>query len=451
MTRRDAIRSAAFTIIPAHLVRGYQANSKLDIGIIGIGGVGAGNARRLAELGENIAAICDVDPVILEDRSKLYPKARRHSDFRRMFDAQKLDGVVVATPDHSHTVISVMAMKRGIHVYCQKPLTRTIREARLMAEVAAKQKVVTQMGTASASSESTRQTMELIRSGTLGEVTEVHCWTNRALWPQGFDRPAGEDPIPATMNWDLWLGPAQARPYKAKWPEGHLVYNIPSRLDPFPEKWWRDAWANVYHPFTWRGWQDFGTGALGDIAPHSLNVVYWGLELGPPSVVEVVETSGMTREMYPTWSVIRYDFPARGVHPPLMLYWYDGGKMPPPEIAGEKAIGGGLVLIGSKGSLPAGRGPFFGNKVEPYPVPKRMDWDYDEVHSDWTNGIKSGKRPSCDFAYAGPFTEAYLLGNIALKVGHRVEWNANSFQVTNCREANQYLSYEYRKGWELPG
>ena len=276
MTRRDAIRATAFTIIPAHLVRGYQANSKLDIGIIGIGGVGASDARRLAELGENIAAICEVDPLILEDRSKLYRQARRHSDFRRMFDAQQFDGVVVATPDHSHTLISVMAMKRGIHVYCQKPLTRTIAEARLMAEVASKQKVVTQMGTASASAEATRRTIELIRSGTLGEITEVHSWTNRPLWPQGFDRPAGEDPIPSTMNWDLWLGPAQARPYKAKWPEGHPVYSIPSRLDPFPGKWWRDPWANVYHPFTWRGWQDFGTGALGDMAPHSLNVVYWG-------------------------------------------------------------------------------------------------------------------------------------------------------------------------------
>ena len=450
MTRRDLAKAAAFTIIPARLVRGYQANQKVNVGVIGVGGVGAGNARNLAQLGENLAAICDVDTEILEKQGQVHPGARKYTDFRQMMDKEKLDGVVVATPDHSHAYISITAMKRGLHVYCQKPLTKTIAESRLMAEVAKQQKVITQMGTASAAGEGTRQAIELVRSGVMGEITEVHAWTNRALWPQGFARPAGEDPVPSNFNWDLWLGPAPARPYRAKWPEGHPMYKVPERLNAFREKWWTESWSSMYHLFTWRGWQDFGTGALGDIAPHSLNVVFWALDLGAPSAVEVVECSGMTRDMYPEWSVIRFDFPSRGVHPPLKLFWYDGGKMPPPEIAGENAAGGGLVWIGSKGSLPVNRGPFYGEQADPYPTAPAMKWDYEEVHADWVRGIKTGFQPSCHFGYAGPFTEAYLLGNIALKIGHRVEWNALTRQVTNCREANQYLSYEYRKGWELP-
>lgn len=450
MTRRDLAKSAAFTILPAALVHGYQANQKVNIGVIGVGGVGGGNAKTLAGLGENVVALCDVDSEILEKRAQSHPGAHKYADFRQMLDKEKLDGIVVATPDHSHAYISITAMKRGLHVYCQKPLTRTISEARLMAEVAQQQKVITQMGTSSASGSSTRKTIEMVRSGALGEIAEIHCWTNRALWPQGFERPAGEDPVPSNLNWDLWLGPAPMRPFRAKWPEGHAMYKVPERLSAFQEKWWTESWANLYHLFTWRGWQDFGTGALGDIAPHSLNVVFWALDLGAPSSVEVVECSGITRDMYPEWSIIRFDFPARGVHPPLKIFWYDGGKQPPPEIAGERAAGGGLVWIGTKGSLPASRGPYFGKQVEPYPQPPPMPWEYEEVHADWIRGIKTGFQPSCNFSYAGPFTEAYLLGNIALKMGHRIEWNALSGQVTNCREANQFLSREYRKGWELP-
>jgi predicted dehydrogenase len=449
MDRRQLLKSAAFTIIPAHLVRGYQANSKTNLAVIGVGGVGAGNAKRLAEIGENVVALCDVDSTILDKRAQSHPGARKYTDFRQMFDKEKLDGVVVATPDHTHTYISVTAMMRGIHVYCQKPLTKTIAEARLMAEVAKRQKVVTQMGTASAAGEGTREAIEMVRSGALGEITEIHAWTNRALWPQGFTLPAGEDPVPSTLDWDLWLGPAAARPYRAKWPEGHPMYHVPERLNAFRETWWTESWSSVYHQFVWRGWRDFGTGALGDIAPHSLNVVFWALDLGAPSAVEVVETSGLTRTMHPEWSIIRFDFPPRGAHPALKLYWYDGGKIPPPEIAGEKAAGGGLVWIGTKGSLPAARGPFHGNKPDPYPKPPAMQWEYEEVHSDWVRGIKTGFQPSAHFGYSGPFTEAYLLGNIALAAGHRIEWNPVTRRVTNCREANQYLKYEYRRGWEL--
>ena len=179
-------------------------------------------------------------------------------------------------------------------------------------------------------------------------------------------------------------------------------------------------------------------------------MVFWALDLGAPSVVEVVETSGMTGEMYPVWSVLRFHFAARGAHPPMKLYWYDGGKRPPPEIRGDQDRAG-LVFIGTKGSLPSGRGPFFGRQTQPYEPPPQREWDREEVHKDWTRGIRTGKQPGCHFGYAGPFTEAYLLGNIALRMGHRIEWNPETFRITNCREANRYLSREYRKGWELDG
>jgi len=448
ITRRESLRTAAFMILPAGLARGYAANEKLNVGIIGLAGQGARDAVALTKAGENIAALCDVDSEMLDLRGAEYPKARKYADFRKMIEGEKLDGVVVATPDHSHAYISVWAMKHGLHVYCQKPLTQSVHEARVMARVAADTGRITQMGTESAADARTMRTVELIQSGVLGEITEVHVATDRPIWPQGYDRPEGQDPVPRTLDWDLWLGPAPVRPFKARYPEGHPVYN------PAPEKRhqsdFKDAGLSpvpplgvLYHPFVWRGWTDFGSGALGDIAPHSMNVVFWALDLGAPSAVEVVETSGMRREMYPDWTVMRFEWAARGVHPPLKVYWYDGGKRPP------ASVGGGVVWIGTKGSLPEGRGPFFGQKSEPVPRPSPRDWGREQVHKDWAVGAKTGKPPGCHFGYAGPFTEAYQLGNIALRVGHRIEWDPLAFRITNCREANRYLSREYRSGWEL--
>jgi hypothetical protein len=303
--------------------------------------------------------------------------------------------------------------------------------------------------------------MELIQSGALGEITEAHLSTDRPVWPQGFDRPNGEDPVPSTLNWDMWLGPAAARPYQSKWPQGHPVYTPEQRkkfmYNKAPE-------LEVYHPFVWRGWTEFGSGAVGDIAPHHMNVIFMALDLGPPSAVEVVESSGMKKEMYPEWSIVRWEWPQRGIHPPFKIYWYDGGKIPPDRITGirpqppSQPAGqasplrggvGGLIWIGTKGSLPQARGPFFDQKTDPYPVPPQKDWGREDVYKDWVGGVRTGKQPSCNFSYAGPFTEAFQLANVALRVGHRVEWDALAFRVTNCREANQYLRREYRRGWDL--
>jgi len=340
-----------------------------------------------------------------------------------------------------------------------------------MARVAAETKVVTQMGTQSSASEANYRTVELIQSGAVGEIMEIHLSTDRPIWPQGYNRPEGADAVPSTLDWDLWLGPAPARPFKAMYPEGHPVYNpAPDKrhqsdykvagLDPVPPV------GVVYHPFVWRGWTEFGSGALGDIAPHQMNVIFWALDLGAPSAVEVVDTSGMTRYQYPDWTIMRFEYAARGVHPPLKIFWYDGGRRPPDEIArslrqpaaappesvGTRPLaqgGGGVIWIGTKGSLPVGRGPYYGKQTEPYPTPPEKDWGREEVHKDWVVAVKAGQPAPCHFGYAGPFTEAYQLGSIALRVGHRIEWDPLAFRITNCREANQYLTREYRRGWDV--
>ncbi len=453
-TRRQALQSAsAFLLLPAGLARGYQANARLNLGIIGVSGIGNVNARTFKALGQNIAALCDVDTRILDKRGADYPQAKKYTDFRKMIEKEKLDGVIVATPDHTHAYISIWAMKHGLHVYCQKPLTQTVAEARLVARVAAETKVVTQMGTQTSAEPGVLRTVELVQSGALGEITEVHMATDRPIWPQGFLRPAGEDSLPPELDWDLWLGPAAKRPFLNKWPEGHPVYD-PARKNQFR------SGPTIYHPLTWRGWTEFGSGALGDIAPHSMNVIFLALDLGAPSAVEIIETSGMKPEMYPDWTHLRFDYPRRGTHPPLSIHWYDG-QMPlpqnlqeppqPPDPSGQprRRGDGGMVWIGTKGSFPAGRGPFANSGAAELPPPPQRDWGREEVHKDWITAIQNSRQAPCHFGYAGPFTEAYQLGNVALRVGHRIEWDALAFRVTNCREANQYLTREYRKGWDV--
>jgi predicted dehydrogenase len=324
-----------------------------------------------------------------------------------------------------------------------------------MVKVMAETKMITQMGTGSTAYPRNLRTMELIQSGALGEILEVHVVTDRPIWPQGYDSLSIEDPVPSTLAWDTWLGPAPYRPFVAKWPEGHAVYS-PEKKHQF------NAEGAVYHRHNWRGWTEFGSGAIGDIAPHSMNVIFMALDLGPPSAVEVVRASGMKKEMYPEWTVMRYSCPQRGIHPPLSIYWYDGGQQPPESIAKQPSQppgaaaaplrqgAGPLTWIGTKGSLPQGLGPFQGQQVVPYETPAPKDWGREDVYKDWVAGVRNGKQPSCNFGFSGPFTESYQLGNIALRVGHRIEWDALAFRITNCREANQYLRrQQYRRGYDL--
>ncbi len=445
VTRRTCLKSAAaaagsILILPGGLARAYAANESVHVGVIATGGRGGANLNGVAgQPGVHIAALCDADRPRLEHAARRFPDARATTDFRELLDdPRELDAVVVSTPDHTHAPACVPAMKQGLHCFCEKPLTRDVHEARVMTEVTAEKNLVTQMGTPARGNEAVIRTVEVIRSGALGDVVEAHFWTNRPIWPQGFDRPPGEDPVPDSLDWDAWIGPAPMRPFKAKWPEGHPVYDLPAN---------QQRGGHVYHPFVWRGWWDFGTGALGDIAPHSWNSAYWGLELGAPESVEVVETTGPVTEMFPAATILRFHFPARGRRAAVDLYWYDGGKFPPADLlGGTKPAPNGSVIVGTEAALGLGR-----NSVADFADVPRTLRRPDDMYTEWIAGIKASdpQRPSCPFDYAGPLTEAYLLGNIALKMDRRIEWDPEAFRITNCPEANQYLKAEYRSGWGL--
>ncbi|HKM53618.1 MAG TPA: Gfo/Idh/MocA family oxidoreductase, partial [Isosphaeraceae bacterium] len=297
-------------------------NEQISFACIGIGGKGDSDTADAGKHG-NVVAICDIDDNRLNKAGEKYTKAKKYNDFRKMFDemGKQIDAVTVSTPDHTHAVASAMAMKLGKHCFTQKPMTHSLYEARRLAEIAREMKVATQMGNQGTSSGGLRKAAALVRAGVIGTVKEVHVWTNRPIWPQGGPRPE-EKPIPETVHWDLWLGPAATRPY-----------------------------GNGYHPFAWRGFWDFGTGALGDMACHTMNMPFMALDLREPTAVEA-ESPGHNKDSYPKWSVIRYSFPERDKRPAVTMTWYDGGKKPPQDlINGEKMESSGSLLIGEKGKL----------------------------------------------------------------------------------------------------
>lgn len=339
ITRRSLLAGTALTAVTS-VVRAKErdtmrrkSSDKLNVAVVGAGGRGKDNIHELALVGVNFVALCDCDRRRAMDSFRLYPDAKQYTDWRVMLDREKnIDAVLVATPDHNHAVISIAAMRRGKHVYCEKPLARSIWEAREMAKVAREMGVATQMGTQGHAFEGTRRAVEAIQSGAIGDVTELHVWTDRPAgwWPQGVGRPTESPPVPLGLDWDVWLGPAHVRPY-----------------------------SPAYVPFKWRGFWDFGTGAIGDMGIHNLDTAFWALELTTPTNVEVKDcspafTDPSSRETAPLWSVIELHFPARGTKPPVKMTWYDGGKLPPSELfLGEPRIGsdGGSLIVGSKGTL----------------------------------------------------------------------------------------------------
>jgi len=444
ITRRDCLKSsaaaaAALAIIPGGLARGYAANEKVNVGIIGSGGRGGANLKGVAGQAANIVALCDADRGRLDGAARQFLDAKKYVDFRELLTQKKrLDAVVVSTPDHCHAPACMMAMKQGLHCYCEKPLTWNVEEARAMTRIAGEKKLSTHMGTPSRAHESTARTAEVIAAGAIGEVKQAHFWTNRPIWTQGADRPPGEDPVPENIDWDVWLGPAPVRPFVATWPEDSPARKLKSFKHP-----------QVYHPFVWRGWWDFGTGALGDIAPHMWSPAYWGLDLGQPESVEVVEMSGPVTEMFPEASTLRFNFPAKGDRAPVAVYWYDGGNRPSSEMVGmENVPDGGMLIVGTKATL--GTGNKSASAAEFESVPKTLP-RFGDMYADWIAGIQESNpdRPSCPFSYAGPLTEAYLLGNIAMKLNRKIEYDPQAMRITNCEEANQYLRREYREGWGL--
>jgi predicted dehydrogenase len=443
VTRREfmgsaAAVSAAFTIVPSHVLGGpgkTPPSEKLNIASVGAGGRASGDIQAVSH--ENIVALCDVDWRHAGGTFKRFSKAKKYKDFRQMLDKEdkNIDAVIVGTPDHIHAVASIAAIKRGKHVYCEKPLTHSVYEARKVAEAAREHKVATQMGNQGQASEATRRISEFIWGGAIGKVHEVHVWTDRPMrgllntyWPQGVDRPTDTPAPPDYVDWDLWLGPAPARPYHP-----------------------------AYAPFKWRGWWDFGTGALGDIGCHSMDPIFRALKLGAPTSVEATSTL-VNNETYPVASMVRYEFPARGDLPPVKLTWYDGGMRPrrPDELENGRSIGdNGTLYIGDQGKM-------LGNTI--IPESKRRDYKPPEPsiprspghHQEWIDACKGGKPAGSNFDWAGPLAEAVLLGNIALRralkekvVRMKLQWDPKAFKITNLPEANEYLHREYRKGWSL--
>jgi predicted dehydrogenase len=432
--KQSAAAVAAATFIPPSA---FGANDRVNVGCIGIGGKGAGEVADVARAGGTIVALCDVDDGRRKkkgkDATETYPEARFYRDFRVMLEkeADRIDAVTVSTPDHVHCHASVTAMRMGKHVYCQKPLTHSVWEARLMTETAREKKVATQMGNQAHADEPIRRGVELIRAGLIGRVSEVHAWTNRPIWPQGMTERPPEMPVPETLDWDLWLGPAPFRPYN-----------------------------EAYVPFKWRGWWDFGTGALGDMGCHIMDMPYWALGLKYPQSV-VAESEGNTAESGPTSATVTYRFPAGEYSGDLTYVWYDGGRMPAEEVLAGSGIPDDqlakrfdLVMVGEKGKF------FFRrSRTDWVTSPASLLADFDpppqtiprveNEDAEWIAACRGGPAALSNFAQAGPFSEMILLGNLAIRTGEKLQWDGPKMKATNCPAADQYIRREYRKGWEL--
>lgn len=419
--------------------RARSPNERLRVGVVGCGGKGLSDMQACAQ-NHDIVALCDVDEGKAKQARSEQPKAAFYEDWRDLLDREKLDALTVSTPDHLHAGPALAAMALGIHVFVQKPLTHTVAEARLLRDAARKTKVITSMGNQGTCLDGFRTAAECVRGGVIGTVREVHVWTDRPVWPQGIERPKHIDAIPASFRWDLWLGPAAWRPYAGarKDKDGKLVGGF-----------------SGYAPFHWRGFWDFGTGALGDMACHVANLPFFALELDAPTTIEAV-ADGRSDETAPKRSTIRFQFPARGNRGPVTMAWYDGGDLPPATLLpGVKLRSGGFLLVGDQGILysPTDYGERFDiwrdgaiAQVElPTPTLPRSPG----VHEEWLQGILTKTQPMANFEYAAPFTEAMLLGNLALRTGERIEWDAATMQVKNSAAAQALLTKTYRRGFEL--
>lgn len=432
-------------------VRAASANEKVNIACIGVGGKGSSDTDQAGAVG-NIVALCDIDDKHLDPKAAKFPSAKKFHDFRKMLEECKdIEAVTVSTPDHTHAVAAMMAMKMGKHVYCQKPLTHSVFEARQMRETAAKMKVCTQMGNQGTAENGLRRAVEIIQAGVIGKVTEAHVWTNRPVWPQSpniIARPKETVAIPANVHWDEFLGPAPERPYNP-----------------------------CYHPFKWRGWWDFGTGALGDMACHTANMAFMALKLGYPTAIQG-ESEALNPETYPAWAKVAFDFPARGDMPAVKFFWYEGKKdgkkvLPPEELVaklpktknkkGEEEISSsGSLLVGDKGILysPNDYGAayvllpkpdFEGYKGPAESLPRNGKGDQG-MKQEWVEAIKAGKpeHAMSNFGYGAMLTETILLGNVAIRAaGKRLEWDGPNMKFPNAPEAEKFLHTEYRKGWTL--
>lgn len=427
--------AAGVTIVPRNVLggKGYKAPSDtLNIACIGIDGKGRSDIEQCAT--ENIVALCDVDISAGKEVREEHPEANQYQDFRIMLEKEKdIDAVTISTPDHTHAVIAMAAMQLGKHVFVQKPLTKTVYEARKLEEASKRYNVVTQMGNQGHASEEARLINEWIWEGALGEVTEVHAWTNRPIWPQGNIKYYDTIPsVPPTLNWDVWLGPAK-------------------KLDYHP----------AYAPFYWRGWNHFGTGALGDMGAHLIDHAFWALGLDAPKTVQASSTK-FSNDSFPESSIVTWTFARKDGLPDLKFHWYDGGIIPvrPEDLEATRIIGGesgGVLINGTKGKLihaTTGSGPRLIPEtfMKEYGLPEKTIPRSPGIQQEWIQAIKDGTKSTTDFEYSSKLTEMMLLGNIAIFMHEQntiLEWDTKKLKFTNLDKANEFLHYEYRSGWSL--
>jgi len=417
-------------------LRAQNAPNRLNIAVIGCGGRGASNLGSVS--GENIVALCDVNEQAVDRAAAKFPKARRATDFRRLFDHHReFDAVVVSTCEHTHAFATMLALRNNKHVYCEKPLTHNIWESRQIREAAAQAKVATQMGIQIHATENYRRVVELVQSGAIGPVREVHCWVSRAWGLQSpeaakrngdivtvLERPKEAQPVPAGLNWDLWIGPAPERPFNSVYVPG--------------PKWYR--------------WWDFGSGTMSDLGSHRIDLPFWALRLRAPLTIEAAGPPPH-RELAPASMSATYEYGPRGDMPAVRLTWYQGESKP--EIWRSKGIpqwNDGCLFVGAKGMLLADYGRYallpenaFVDFRRPDPTIPRVSGH----HAEWIAACKSGDQPSANFDYSGRLTEANHLGNVAYRLGKKLEWDAENLRCTNAPEASALIRREYRKGWDL--
>ncbi len=415
-----AAAAAGLLVVPSWA---KSPNEKLNIAVVGVAGRGGGNLNGVS--GESIVGLCDVDAKNLGEAGKRFPKAKTYADFRKMLEEldKQIDAVVVSTPDHCHAPAGAKALAMSKHCYCEKPLTWSVHEARTMADLAKKNKLVTQMGTQIHAGDNYRRVVELVQSGAIGPIGEVHVWSAASY--SGGKTPTDTPPVPPNLNWDLWLGPAKERPYNP-----------------------------AYVPFRWRGWKDFGNGGLGDFFCHYCDLAFWALKLHHPTKIRaegppVAEFPDST----PTWLVIDYEFPKREDLPPVKLTWYDGGKRP--AIQKERNLpdwGSAVLFVGEKGMLLSDYSRHvllpqekFADFKPPAPtIPASIGH-----HEEWIEACKTGGPTTCNFHYSGALTEAALLGTVSYRTQSPLDWDAAQLKATNCPAAEEWVFRKYRQGWTL--
>jgi predicted dehydrogenase len=470
LTRRDflsrtALAAGAATLSFPFVGRVLGANDRINVACIGVMGKGDSDSADAAQCGGNIIAICDVEKKNLDEKARQFEKShpdlkpRQFADYRVMLDemGKDIDAVTVSTPDHHHGPAAIRAMKMGKHCFCQKPLVQTVHEARILRQLAKEKNLATQMGNQGSIESGLRRAVEVVQAGVIGDPVELHVWSNRPIWPQGLDRPEGKDPVPDTLDWDLWLGPAPKRPYK----------------------------KDVYAPFKWRGWFDFGTGALGDMACHTVNMPFRACKLGYPDVVECELTSRPYAETFCKTSRIRFEFPQREGLPPLKFWWYDGNpddalKPLRPDASAvheivnmhDKLPGSGALIIGSKGKLfsPDDYGTKFfiamsgqenyvpgdqheACKAVPQTIPRSSQGGTLGHMAEWFRMMKDGTPAYSNFDIAAYLAEVILLGCVAERVGEgrRMVWDGPNMKSPNLTDAAQFVQRQHaRKGWEVP-